>query len=77
MVKEKVYMDGYNQASNWVAQATREELIDYLEGLYGLARLLPESTTSEIRVEAQRQCKLNWLNSAGEGYEELKLWLEK
>jgi len=70
------YLEGYSQALQAVSSMTRAEHIEYIQGMYGSSRLKFEATDEEIKREAIRQCKLDFLDPIAETYEQDRQRLE-
>lgn len=60
--KATKYLPGISDALAAVAQMDRDQLVEHMRALYGTNNLKFEATMDEIRAEAARQTRLEFLN---------------
>ena len=52
-----MYCEGLSEMINWLRGRDRDELIDYMSGLYGTDHLSDDASLDDLLNEAIRQCK--------------------
>ena len=63
------YFQGYQNALDHVSVATEQELLEQIDALYGRSYLPKDFTLDQLRAEAMRQTRLDWLDQANENYQ--------
>ena len=76
MTNEPVYMKGWSKAFDYVWGLNEKGLLEQIDALYGRDRLSKDYTSDELRQEAYRQTKLDWLNPSHPAYQSLRKNLE-
>jgi hypothetical protein len=75
-MSEPVYFEGYNEALRWLSEASVSAMLGLIDSLYGRNKLSQGFSVDELRFEATRQMKLDWLNQNNESYHMRKANLE-
>lgn len=65
---EPLYFEGYEQAIAAVGAMNEQQLLAQIDALYGRSRLGDPYTLVELKIEAVRQTKLDWLNPQNSNY---------
>ena len=69
-----VYFEGYGQAKRLVEEMNEQELLDYLDNLWGRDKLRSDYSLDELRQEALRQCEKEFTNTDSPEYERIESW---
>lgn len=70
------YLEGYSKALDAVQGMTQEELIEQLGALWGTGKLKFGASLEDIRREAIRQTKLDFLDASADDYRQSQKMLE-
>ena len=68
MAEIRTYLQGHDKAMIAVQQMSRDELLEHIDYLYGRDRLRQNFTLTELRQEAYRQTRLDFLNAEAPNY---------
>ena len=64
-----MYYEGYTEARAAVAAMTEQEILNYLDALYGRDNLPENFTTDDLRMEAYEQCRQEFTDTSSKEYE--------
>lgn len=64
-----LYYDGYTQAKNAVLEMTEEELLSYIDGLWGRENLPENYSPEDLLYEVLEQCKKDFTDTSSKGFE--------
>lgn len=70
------YLPGYSKAIQAVGMMDREALIEHMSHLWGTDHLHTNASLEEIRHEAVRQTKLDFLDATADDYKQSQKMLE-
>ena len=70
------YLPGYSKAIEAVGTMDREALVEHMSHLWGTERLSFDASLEDIRREAVRQTKLDFLDATAEDYKQSRKMLE-
>ena len=63
------YYKGFDEARRAVEQMSVEQLLAQVDALYGRERLKPPYTLDQLRAEALRQTRLDWLDPSDSNFD--------
>ena len=64
------YLEGYSEALREVQAMGIKELFEHMSGLYGAQGFTERDSIEDIRREAIRQTKLDWLDASDPNYQQ-------
>jgi len=69
-----LFYEGFGKARDAVYNMDREELLDYIDGLYGRDNLSEDFTFEELQGEALLQCKKDFTDENSPEYEQVQFY---
>lgn len=70
--KEKImgmYFEGYEKAREAILAMNEEELLQYLDAMFGRKNLPDDCTIEDIRYEALEQCRRDFTDTSSDEYQ--------
>jgi hypothetical protein len=71
-----LYYPGYSEARENVAKMSEPELLRLLDDLFGRDNMPDGATLEEIRAEAFRQLREEWMDRSSPEYEQTQFWIK-
>lgn len=68
------FYPGYEKGKDGILKMSDQQLLDYLDGMYGRKNLSEDYTHDDLLVEALEQCRKDFITPEGETEE--KTWSE-
>lgn len=71
-----LYYEGFYEARQSIFNMDREDLLDYIDGLYGRDNLSEGFTFEELQREALMQCKKDFTDTSSNEYEQVQFYIK-